>query len=28
MRFGVHIPNFGDFHDLRAIAESMSPLSS
>ena len=21
MRFGVHIPNFGDFHDLRAIAE-------
>ncbi len=21
MRFGVHVPNFGDFHDLRAIAE-------
>jgi alkanesulfonate monooxygenase SsuD/methylene tetrahydromethanopterin reductase-like flavin-dependent oxidoreductase (luciferase family) len=21
MQFGVHIPNFGDFHDLRAIAE-------
>ncbi len=21
MRFGIHVPNFGDFHDLRAIAE-------
>ena len=21
MRFGVHVPNFGDFHDLRAIAD-------
>ncbi|CAN5577988.1 hypothetical protein BH09CHL1_BH09CHL1_28950 [soil metagenome] len=21
MRFGLHIPNFGDFHDIRAIAE-------
>ena len=20
MRFGIHIPNFGDFHDLRAVA--------
>ena len=21
MRFGVHVPNFGDFHDPRAVAE-------
>jgi alkanesulfonate monooxygenase SsuD/methylene tetrahydromethanopterin reductase-like flavin-dependent oxidoreductase (luciferase family) len=21
MRFGIHVPNFGDFHDLRATAE-------
>ncbi len=20
MRFGIHVPNFGDFHDLRAVA--------